>query len=68
MVAELTRLTHKIAMQLHLVAEICTICSSRSRLPVRKLLGTPSYTVDYFLRDLRFSRWWRWTQQVPLER
>jgi hypothetical protein len=37
MVAKLTRLTHKIAIKLHLVAESCTICSSRSRRPVRKL-------------------------------
>jgi hypothetical protein len=43
MAAELTRLTHKIAIQLHLVPEICNICSSRSRRPVRKLLDTPSY-------------------------
>jgi hypothetical protein len=43
MAAELTRLTHKIAIQLHLVAESCIICSSRSRRPVRKLLDTPSY-------------------------
>jgi hypothetical protein len=42
MAAKLTRLTHKIAIQLHLVAENCTICSSRSRRPVRKLLDTPS--------------------------
>jgi hypothetical protein len=37
MAAKLTRLIHKIAIQLHLVAESCTICSSRSRRPVRKL-------------------------------
>jgi hypothetical protein len=43
MVAKLTRLTHKIAIQLHLVAESFTICSSRSRRPVRKLLDTPLY-------------------------
>jgi hypothetical protein len=43
MAAKLTRLTHKIAIQLHLVAESCTIYSSRSRRPVRKLLDTPSY-------------------------
>jgi len=43
MAAKLTRLTHKIAIQLHLVAESCTICSSRSRWPVRKFLDTPSY-------------------------
>jgi len=43
MAAKLTRLTHKIAIQLHLVAESSTICSSRSRRPVRKLLVTPSY-------------------------
>jgi len=28
------------------VAENCTICSSRSRRPVRKLLDTPSYGDD----------------------
>jgi hypothetical protein len=44
MAAELTRLTHKIAIQLHPVAESCTICSSRSRRPVRKLLDTLSCT------------------------
>jgi hypothetical protein len=43
MTAKLTRLAHKIAIQLHLVAQSCTICSSRSRQPVRKLLDTPSY-------------------------
>jgi hypothetical protein len=43
MAAKLTRLTHKIAIQLHLMAESCTICSFRSRRPVRKLLHTPSY-------------------------
>jgi hypothetical protein len=43
MAAKLTRLTHKIAIQLHLVAESCIICSSRSRWPVRKLLDTPTY-------------------------
>jgi hypothetical protein len=30
MAAKLTRLTHKIEIQLHLVAESCTICSCRS--------------------------------------
>jgi hypothetical protein len=30
MAVKLTRLTHKIAIQLHLMAESCTICSSRS--------------------------------------
>jgi hypothetical protein len=39
---KLTRVTCKIAIQLHLVVESCTICSSRSRRPVRKLLDTPS--------------------------
>jgi len=34
MAAKLTRLTHKIAIQLHLVMESCTICSSCSRWPV----------------------------------
>jgi len=43
MAPKLTRLTHKIAIQLHLVAEGSTIISSRSRRPVRKLLDAPSY-------------------------
>jgi hypothetical protein len=42
-VTKLTRVTHKIATQLHLAAESCTICISHSRQPVRKLLDTPSY-------------------------
>jgi len=40
---KLTRLNHKIAMKLHLVAESCTTCCSHSRWPVRKLLDTSSY-------------------------
>jgi len=48
MTAELSRLTHKIAIQLHLVAESFTICSSHSRQPVRKLLDTPSYMAINF--------------------
>jgi hypothetical protein len=40
MAAKITRLTHKIVIQLHLVPEICTIFTSRSRRPVRKLLDT----------------------------
>jgi len=42
MAAKLTRLTHKMTIQLHLVAERCTICSSRSRRQVRKLFDTSS--------------------------
>jgi hypothetical protein len=49
MAAKLIRLTHKIAIQLHLVAESCTIWSSRSRRLVRKRLDTPSYL-----------KMWRW--------
>jgi hypothetical protein len=44
MAVKLVRLIHKIAIQLHLVAESCTIYSSRSRWPVRKLLDTPSFS------------------------
>jgi len=40
MVAKLTTLIHEIAIQLPLVAESCTICRSRSRRSVRKLLDT----------------------------
>jgi len=39
-----TRLIHKVVIQLHLAAESCTICSSRSRRQVPKLMDTPSYT------------------------
>jgi hypothetical protein len=46
-----TSMTHKIAIQLHLVAESCTICSSRSRRPVRKLSDTPSY---FHISDLLY--------------
>jgi len=42
MAEKFARLTHKIAIKLHLFVESCTICSSRSRRPVRKLLDTPS--------------------------
>jgi hypothetical protein len=45
---KLTRLTHKIAIQLHVVAESCTICSSRSRQPVWKLSDTPSYSIKLY--------------------
>jgi hypothetical protein len=44
MAAKLTRLTHRIAIQLRLLAESCIICSFRSRRLVRKLLDTPSYS------------------------
>jgi hypothetical protein len=42
--AKLTRPTHKIAIQLHPVAESSTICSSRFKRPVRKLLDTSLYS------------------------
>jgi len=48
MAAKLTRLTHKIATQLHLLSESCTICSPRSRRPPRKLLDTPVYLSKIF--------------------
>jgi len=43
MAAKFTRLTHKIAIQLHLMAATCTTFSSRFRRPVRKLSDIPSY-------------------------
>jgi hypothetical protein len=63
---KLTRLTHKIAMQLHLVAESCTVCSSRSRRPVRKLLDTPSY--DHVNEALLLHRWEKCENWQPLNR
>jgi hypothetical protein len=59
MAAKPTRLTHKIVIQLHLVAVSCFIFSSRSRLPVRKLLDTPSL-VTRILWNLVLTPWqWR---------
>jgi len=46
MAVNLNRLTHKIVVQLHLVAESCTICSCCSRWPVRKLWDTPLYRTN----------------------
>jgi len=43
MATKLTRLTHKIAIKLHLVTASCTICSFRSWRPVWKLLDKSSY-------------------------
>jgi len=54
MAAKLTRLTYKTAKQLHLVAESCKICSSRSRRTVRKLLDTHSYF--YIINEISFWR------------
>jgi hypothetical protein len=48
MAAKLTRLTHKIAIKLYLVAQRCTICSSRSQRPVRNILDTSWYTSNSF--------------------
>jgi len=55
MATKLTRLTHKIAKQLHIVADSCSICSSRSRCPVRKLLDTPSYIYSCIYYNEHFS-------------
>jgi len=47
MAAKLTSLTHNIEIQLYLVGESYTICSSLSRRPVWKLLDTPrTYTMN----------------------
>jgi len=56
MATKLTRLTHRITIRLHLMAESCTICCSRSRRPVLKLLDTPSY-----LSKMQQQFWRDWT-------
>jgi len=55
----LTGLSHRIAIQLHLVAESYTICSSRSRRPVREFLNTPSYlnSPNSFMALYLIKRW-----------
>jgi hypothetical protein len=47
MATKLTILTHKMAVQLCLVVERSTICSSPSRRPVRKLLDAPARACIY---------------------
>jgi hypothetical protein len=59
---KLTRLTHKMVIQLNLVVESFTICGSRSRRPVRKLLDTLSYNyrchvIDLLCHDFRMATW-----------
>jgi hypothetical protein len=66
MVAKLTRLTHKIAIQLHLVAESWTICSSRSRQPVRRLLDTPSYMNEQYRTVVK--GWYSRVQPVTVKK
>jgi hypothetical protein len=67
MAAKLTRLTHKIAIQLHLVAESCNICSSRSRRPVRKLLDTPSYISSIMEKTINQRNWDDHTELVEIQ-
>jgi len=62
LIANLPILTHKIAIQLRLVAESCTICSSRSRRPVRKLLDSLSYiTTPHEGRHHKYCWAWSWS-------
>jgi hypothetical protein len=72
MAAKLTRLTHK-AIQLHLVVESCTICSSRFRRPVRKLLDTPATSHLWCVQCIRTrsstcTMSCTWTQHTPVMR
>jgi hypothetical protein len=54
MAAKLTRLFHKIKIKLHIVAESCTIYSSRSRRSVRKLSGYALVYLDVKVKSLCF--------------
>jgi hypothetical protein len=54
-IKKLTRLIYKIAIQLHLEAESCTIYSFRSRRSVRELLDTPSYITTFLSENLKGS-------------
>jgi len=61
MAANLTILTHKIEIQLHLAAESSTVCSSRSRRPVRKLLDTSSYSgSERESTGKKYKNWVNW--------
>jgi hypothetical protein len=69
MAAKLTRLTHKIAIKLHLVAERCTICSSPSGRPVRKLLNTLSYENTACVSNNDHSSIWRiWRETIQFSK
>jgi len=68
MTVKLTRPTHKIAIQLHLLAQSCTICSSRSRRPVRKLLDTSSYMTTSTATRRRFHQHRSSTDQSKVTR
>jgi len=68
MAAKLTRLTHKIAIQLQLVTESYTICSSRFRRPVQKLLDNPPTNTGCVITSLQpvkkradnvVMQWWQ---------
>jgi hypothetical protein len=56
MAAKLTILAHKIAIQMRLAAESCTICSPHSRRPVRKLMDTPLCVVYLYCCAHEWSR------------
>jgi hypothetical protein len=65
--AKITRLTHRIVIQLHLVAESCTICSYRSRRPVRKLLDTPLYRTSWLVSYFQVLRCHLECMKIPIE-
>jgi len=64
MAAKDTRLTHKIAIQQHLLAESCTIFSSRSRRPVRKHLIPPRIVVVGLLLYIHHLQVRCWTGAI----
>jgi hypothetical protein len=77
MAAKLTRLTDKIAIQLHLVTECCIICSSRSKLSVRKLLDALSYIFEvitesflpsfFAINIIELAEWCVWISELLLK-
>jgi hypothetical protein len=64
MAAKLTRLTHKIAIQIHLVAKCCNICSSRFRRTVRELLDTHSYDLQLVSVSCSVKRLKLWSPKL----
>jgi len=59
MAVKLTRLTHKIVIQLNLVADSSTTFSSSSGRPVRKLFDTLSYSLPNIIKvyPVHFLNW-----------
>jgi len=63
MVVKFTRLTHGIVIQLHLVAESCTICRVRSRGASPETFG---YTLVHDVSGVNFCSRFQVSDAIPM--